>query len=149
MIRKTLIAMTATALAASLAFAGSHDGRGNHQRQERMKKLAEELQLSSAQMDALREMRRADMEKNRALREQAQSLAKEYVALRDKNDPRADKVRTQLKDMREDMEIRKLANRDRFETILTPEQKGKLEQLKLQRGQRHGQNAPADAAPEK
>ncbi len=149
MIRKTLIAMTATALAASLALAGPHEGRNSGQRQDRMKKLAEELQLSDAQMDAMRSMRQANMEKNRALREQSQGLAEQYVALRDKNDPKADEVRAQLSSLREEMRIRKLASRGQFEQILTPEQKDKFEQLKLNRGQRRGQGVPGDAPVEK
>jgi Spy/CpxP family protein refolding chaperone len=100
-----------------------------------MKRMAEELQLSDAQIDAIKQMRQADRQRNQAQREEARTLAKQWVELKDKGDAKgAEKVQKQLTTMREEGQIRRLANQGKFEEVLTPEQKKKLEQLKSERG---------------
>lgn len=152
MIGKTMTAIAAVALVGTVALAGG-PGRGGHHGkqggQDRMKRMAEELQLSDAQIDAMKQMRQADRQRNQARRDEAQTLAKQWVALTDKGDAKgADRIQSQLTSMREEMNIRRLAERGKFQEILTPEQKEKFEQLKAERGQkREGRNRGGDAPP--
>ncbi|MFA6955411.1 MAG: Spy/CpxP family protein refolding chaperone [Thermoanaerobaculia bacterium] len=146
MIGKAITAFTALTLVGTMAFAGGGQGEGRGERQgrgDRMARMAEELNLSDAQVDAIKKMRQADMEQNRARRQQAQALAKQWVELKDKGDTKgAEKLRTQLSTMKEEAQIRRLAERGKFEEILTDEQKQKLEQLKSERGQRRMGHGP-------
>lgn len=150
MIGKTMTAIAAVALAGTVAFAAG-PGRGEHRGgkggQDRMKRMAEELQLSDAQIDAMKQMRQADRERNRARRDEAQAIAKQWVALKDKGDAKgAEKLQKQLATMREEAQIRRLAERGKFKELLTPEQLEKLEQLEAERPRmgegRGGRNAP-------
>ena len=150
MIGKTITAIAAVALVGTVAFAGGPGRGGNHGRggnpQDHMKRMAEDLQLSDAQIDAIKQMRQADRERNQARRDEAQALARQWVALTDKGDTKgAEKLQKQLSSMREETQIRRLAERGKFEEILTPEQKDKLEQLKAERprmreGRQQGNN---------
>jgi Spy/CpxP family protein refolding chaperone len=149
MIGKAITAFTALALVGTMAFAGGRQGEGRGERQgregqgDRLARMAEQLQLSDAQVDAIKKMRQADMEQNRARRQQAQSLAKQWVKLKDKGDVKgAEKLRTQLSTMKEEAQIRRLAERGKFEDVLTDEQKQKLEQLKSERGERRMGHGP-------
>jgi len=142
MIGKTITAFTALTLVGTMAFAGGGQGEGRGARQGRegrgdhMARMAEELQLSDAQVDAIKKLRQADMEQNRAQRQQAQSLAKQWVELKDKGDTKgAEKLRTQLSTMKEEAQIRRLADHGKIEEILTDEQKQKFEQMKSERGE--------------
>ena len=118
-----------------------------------MKRMAEELQLSDAQIDAMKQMRQADRQRNEARRDEAQALAKQWVALEDKGDTKgADRIQSQLTSMREEMHIRRLAARGKFKEILTPQQKEKLEQIKAERprmGERRGRGGDARPDPER
>lgn len=137
MIGKTMMAVAAVALAGTVALAGGPgrgEQQGRHGGQDRLMRLADELQLTDAQISAMKEMRQADRQRNEARRDEAQTLAKQWVALKDKGDTKgADKIQSQLTSMREEMRIRRLAERGKFEEILTPEQKEKLEQIKAER----------------
>lgn len=156
MIGKTMTAIAAVALVGTVALAGG-PGRGGHHGkqggQDRMKRMAEELQLSDAQIDAMKQMRQADRQRNEARRDEAQALAKQWVALEDKGDTKgADRIQSQLTSMREEMHIRRLAERGKFQEILTPEQKEKLEQIKAERprmGERRGRGGNARPDPER
>jgi len=149
MIGKTITAFTALTLVGTMAFAGGGQGQGRGERHgregggDRLARMAEELQLSDAQVDAIKTMRQADMEQNRARREQAQALAKQWVELKDKGDTKsAERVRTQLSTMKEEAQIRRLASRGKIEEILTDEQKQKFEQMKSERGQHRRGHGP-------
>jgi Spy/CpxP family protein refolding chaperone len=153
---KTITAITALALAGTMAFAaGPGEGQrrgersGREDRGDRMARMAEELQLSDAQVDAIKQMRQAEMEQRRAHREQSQSLAKQWVELKDKGDTKgAEKLRAQLSAMKEEAQIRRLAGAGKLESVLTDEQKQKLEQLKSERGQhRKGRGPDGDDGP--
>ena len=156
MIGKTMTAIAAVALVGTVALAGG-PGRGDHHGkqggQDRMKRMAEELHLSDAQIDAMKQMRQAGRQRNEARRDEAQALAKQWVALEDKGDTKgADRIQSQLTSMREEMHIRRLAERGKFQEILTPEQKEKLEQIKAGRGQKregHNRGGDAPSAPER
>ncbi|MGK2855959.1 MAG: Spy/CpxP family protein refolding chaperone [Thermoanaerobaculia bacterium] len=150
MIGRTMTAIAAVALAGTVALAGG-PGRGGHHGnqggQDRMKRMAEQLQLSDAQIDAMKQMRQADRQRNKAHRDEAQAIAKQWVALKDKGDTKgAEKLHQQLTTMREEMRIRRLAESGKFKEVLTPEQQEKLEQLKAERPMRGegrgGRNAP-------
>ena len=150
---KIMTAVVAVALAGSVALAagpGRGEGHGRRGGEERMKRMAEELQLSDAQIDAIKQMRQANRQRNQAKRDEAQALAKQWVELKDKGDAKgAEKIQKQLTAMREEAQIRRLAERGKFEEILTPEQKEKLEQLKAEGpGMRRGHGGPeGDDAP--
>lgn len=157
MIGQAITAFTALTLVGTMAFAGGVPGQGRGERQgreghgDRLARLTEQLQLSDAQVDAIKQMRQAEMEQNRARRQQAQALATQWVELKDKGDTKgADRVRTQLAAMKEEAQIRRLASQSKLESILTDEQKQKFEQMKSERGQHRmghgpeGSNGPGE-----
>lgn len=129
--RKILILVVAVLAIASLALAGGH--RGRHHGKAR---VIEELQLSDAQRTQLEKMR----EKHRAtlepIRDAIRDAAREYRSLKEANDPRATEVREKIRDLREELHIMRMSFRGDFESILTPEQKVKLEARKNERRER-------------
>ncbi len=153
MIGKTIAAVTALTLAGTMVFAagpgsGRSERHGREGQGDRMARMAEQLQLSDAQVDQLKQMRQADMERNRANRQKAQTLAKQWVELSDKGDTKgAENLQKQLSTMREEAQIRRLAERGSFEAILTDEQKQKLEQLRAERPRHHEGRGGANDAP--
>lgn len=156
---KTLATITALTLAGTMAFAagpgqGRGDRHGRDERGDRMARMAEDLQLSDAQIDAIKQMRQAEMEQRRAHRQQAQALAKQWVELKDKGDTKgAEKLQKQLSAMKEEAQIRRLAGAGKLESVLTDEQKQKLEQIRSERLQRRMGHGPdgddGDGPPEK
>lgn len=153
MIGKTLATMTALALTGTIALAagpghGRDDRHGRGERGERFARLAEELQLTEAQIGSLQQMRKADAEQRRAHREEARALARQWVELRDKGDAKgAEKLQKQLAAMKEEAQIRRLAGEGKLESVLTDAQKQKLEQMRaerLERGMRRGPGRDGD-----
>ncbi|MBI2215626.1 MAG: Spy/CpxP family protein refolding chaperone [Acidobacteria bacterium] len=144
MMGKTIATVAAVALAGTMAFAagpgqGRGDRHGRGERGDRMARMAEELQLSDAQIDAIKQMRQAERETRRAHREQAQALAKQWVELKDKGDTKgAEKIQKELAAMKDEAQIRRLAGAGKFESVLTAEQKQKLEQLRAERPRHRG-----------
>ena len=151
---KTIAAVAALTLAGTMVFAagpgsGRSERHGREGQGDRMARMAEDLQLSDAQVDQIKQMRQADMERNRANRQKAQTLAKQWVELSDKGDVKgAENIQKQLASMKEEGQIRRLAERGKFEALLTEEQKEKLEQLKADRPRpREGRGGDDEAPP--
>lgn len=142
MIGKTIATMTALALTGTMAFAaGPGHGRGDRQgradRGDRFARMAEELQLSEAQISSLEQMRKADAEQRRAHRDEARALARQWVELKDKGDTKgAEKLQKQLAAMKDEAQIRRLAGEGKLESVLTDAQKQKLEQMRAERRER-------------
>jgi Spy/CpxP family protein refolding chaperone len=146
---KTITTITALALAGTMAFAaGPSDGQGrgrqgHGERGDRLARMAEQLQLSDAQVAAIKQLRETESEQRLAHRKQAQALATQWVELKDKGDTKsAEKIQKQLSAMKEEAQIRRLASRGNFESVLTEEQQQKLEQLMSERGERRMGRGP-------
>ena len=135
MIRKLAIAAAIVAATTLAAEARPHD---REQRRDRMERMAEELQLSDAQKDAIKAIHQEARAANQQLHAQIREKAREYVELSEKNDSRADEVKSELREMREELAIRRLATQGEVERVLTPEQREKFEQMKSRRHEERG-----------
>jgi len=101
-----------------------------------MQKFAEKLGLSDAQKQRIADIRKADRERNQQLYMDARVMRQEYRQLKQANDPRAEEVKTQLQAMRPQLKSARREAHEQFLSVLTPEQRAQLEQLRAQRKQR-------------
>lgn len=97
---------------------------------------AERLDLTEAQREQIRAIRQRDREQVRSLRDEMGELAVEYRRLRERRDPRAEEMRRQLQSMKEEISILRLATRAETASVLTPEQRQRLEGMRTGRRDR-------------
>lgn len=145
--KKTLTTLAVFALGASLAIAAPQAQNGNpgwqghgHHRGMMSEQLAQKLNLTDAQKAQIRDLNKAFREQNKAFFESARATFKEYRAAKKANDtakmqqlqPTVDANRAQMKQLRE-------AQRAKISSVLTPEQRTQLEQLRAQHQSMHKQ----------
>lgn len=142
MIRKALAISGLVILAATAVEAGTHGrgharhGKGHGERQAMMKhRMAEKLNLTQEQREAIRAIRERAREETADLRSSLRERSKELRQLQ-RDDPRAAQLRSDVQALREQMQQRHEAVRAEVERLLTPEQKQQLEQWKEQRQNR-------------
>lgn len=104
----------------------------------RAHRVADALHLTEPQRQEIRRIREASRAQMQALHGRMRDLATEFVRLRDAADPRADEVKQQIRDTREEISIRRLAVRGEIERVLTPEQRERFRKMRQRRMQRAG-----------
>jgi Spy/CpxP family protein refolding chaperone len=122
------LAIAATSLA---ALASPHPG--TPQRRAHAQKLAKQLGLSDAQKQQIRDLRKADRAQNHQLYAGLRSKVREYRQLRQANDPRARDLRAEIRPLRQQARAARKQFRETRLSVLTPEQRQQLEQLRPQR----------------
>jgi protein CpxP len=135
--KKFFITTLAVATLTTAAFADAGEyGRGRQRLQhrgERRQQIAERLNLTDAQKQQIRDVRKAAFEANKSLFEAARAKRFELRQLREANDARAESVRTELLAMREQLRAARLATREKVRALLTAEQRAQFDQLRNNR----------------
>lgn len=140
--KKTISAVVALALGASLAVAAPHGDKGGRHGKggyDFSEKLAQKLNLSEAQKQQIGDIEKSFREQNAAFFQTWSETKRQYRAAKEANDtaainslkPTLDAQKAQMKQLRE-------AQHQRVLSILTPEQRTQLEALKAERESRHG-----------
>jgi protein CpxP len=135
--KKWLTAAAVMALSTSIAFAAPHEGKfGGHGRRGQMfgKRMAEKLNLSDAQKQQIKDIRKASYDANKPFFDGARDLRKQFHAAKEANDtakieslkPQMESQRAQFKQIRE-AEMTKILN------VLTADQRAQFEALKAER----------------
>jgi periplasmic protein CpxP/Spy len=134
--KKFVIAL-ALAATTTIAFAGVH-GHGGPGRKHGapVRDHFEQLGLSDAQKQQIAAIRKADAEKNRELYANFHAKRMELRDLRAAGDPKAETLRAEMEPMAQQVKAAKDAVREQILTVLTPEQKAKLEQMREERRSR-------------
>lgn len=124
------------------ALAGSgHYGEGRHGEQ-RMERMADKLELDSAQREQVQAALDARRDEIKSLHEQ---LREERRALREQLKTGYDEAAVQARaatigDLVERMVVAKARTGADLQAVLTPEQQDKLGQMMARRGERHGRH---------
>ena len=128
--KKFVIAL-ALAATTAIGFAGVH-GHGGPGRKHGgpVQDHFEHLGLSDAQKQQIAAIRKADMEKNRELYANFHAKRMELRDLRAAGDPKAETLRAEMESMAQQVKAAKDAVHQQILTVLTPEQKTKLEQMR-------------------
>ena len=149
-------------LGATLAFAappegrggfGEHGGgRGHHGRRggAGMDRMAEKLSLSDAQKEQITAIRKANREQNRTFFDAARSTREEMRAARKANDTaKLESLKATMQSQREQMKQIHQGVERQIASVLTADQRAKLEAMKAERAQRHqeGKSRRGDKAP--
>lgn len=136
MIRAIALSGLILAAAGNVAIAGDQGGQGGRRerRHQRVERMADAIQLTDTQRGAIRQLREKEREAGRALHESMKSAALNYRRLRDANNPRADDALEAFSKLRQERAARRLALRAEIETLFTPEQRQKLEEMRKQKG---------------
>ena len=145
MIKKTVTTAVVLALGASLAMAGPGEGKfgkrhGRHG-EAKFARLAEKLNLTDAQKQQIQEQQRNFMESNRSRFETHRDTMRQYREARQAGDTaRADALKATLELQRGEIKQLRQAQHEAMLSVLTAEQRTRLEALKAERGTRRGQN---------
>lgn len=142
---KIITAVAAFALSGSLAFAaaqadGPNGARHGHGRfgHHRMARLAKKLNLTDAQKDQLKANHQAFRDANKDFFAQVKATRQEAHAAREANDTaKLDALKPTIQSQRAHMQELRDQERTQFLSVLTPDQKAQLEQLKGQWKAKH------------
>jgi protein CpxP len=144
---KIITAVAAFALSGSLVFAaGQSDGNANgHERHghgrfghHRMARLAKKLNLTDAQKSQLKADHQAFRDANKDFFAQVKATRQEAHAAREANDTaKLDALKPTIESQRAHMKELRDQERTQFLSVLTPDQKAELDQLKAQRKAKH------------
>lgn len=129
--KKFLITTLAVATLSTAAFADA--GPRMHRRAERRQQIAAQLNLTDAQKQQIRDVRKAAFEANKPLVEALRSKRFELRQLREANDARAESVRAEVLAMREQLRSARIATREKVRALLTAEQRAKLDSMHRRR----------------
>lgn len=142
--KKTLIAVAALTLGATLAFAGPGEGHGGkhgrHGRHGFAGKFAEKLNLTDAQKQQIKDIRKASFETNKAFFQSARQTRQDMRAAREANDTaRLEALKSTMQSQREQMKQIREAEKQQFLSVLTAEQRAQWEAMKAEHKGRRGQ----------
>jgi Spy/CpxP family protein refolding chaperone len=132
--KRFVIALSIAAMSVA-AFAGPH--RGPRQRQHQFRKMVEKLGLTDAQKQQLRDLRKANHERNHQLYADLRAKVREYRAMRRANDPKAEALRNEIQPLREQARAARKAAREQFRNVLTAQQRQQLDELRAARQHRN------------
>ena len=129
---KWITAAGVAVLSATMAFAAPHGDFGGGHRHGRMEaKLAKKLNLSDAQKQQWKDIRKASREQNKAFFEQAKATRKDFRAAKEANDQaKMDSLKATMQSQRAQFKEIRQAEMQQFVSILTPDQKAQLDALK-------------------
>jgi|GEM_PF-1242332 len=143
-ISKWISGIAVLALSSSLAVAGQNGGQrmeGRGGRRHDGARMAEKLNLSPEQRQQSESMRRDFREQNAPFLDSFHQNMKEYREARKAGDTaKADSLKPALESQREQMKQLRVAQRERFQSILTTDQRAQLEQMKAERQARRQQS---------
>ncbi|HVR39821.1 MAG TPA: Spy/CpxP family protein refolding chaperone [Thermoanaerobaculia bacterium] len=136
---KWITAIALVTLTTSLAFAGDGVGRRGG-RQGHRREVVEKLNLTDAQKAQLGELRQSFRQENRAFLESARATMQELRDARQSGDTaKAESLRNEVEQNRAHMQQLRAVQKEKFLSLLTPEQRTQLEALKAERKQRRQQ----------
>jgi len=141
--KKWFAAAGVIALSGTLAFAAPHDGmgRGHHGHRGGMEmRLAKKLNLTDAQKEQWKEIRKNFREENKAFFESARQTRQDFRAAKEAGDTaKLDALKATMQSQRAQFKSLRQQQESKFETILTPDQKAQLDQLKAERAARRAE----------
>lgn len=136
---KWITVMAAVGLSATLAFAGEGHGRGMKGKGhgEFSMKLASKLNLTDAQKEQWKAIRKSSREQNGAFFQQARQTKQDFHAAKKAGDTaKADALKQTLQSQRAQMKQIRDAEEAQLLNILTAEQRTQYQTLKAQRAER-------------
>ncbi len=141
---KWITAVAALGLSATLAFAGSGMGEGHGHgfegkgRHHGFSKLASKLNLTDAQKDQWKAIRKSSHEQNAAFFQQFHQTMQDFHAAKKAGDTaKADALKATLESQHAQMKQIRAAEDQQFTKILTAEQSAQYQTLKAERAARH------------
>jgi len=142
---KWITAAAVVGLSATLAFAGTgmgeghgHGFKGRHHHQ--FSKLATKLNLTDAQKEQWKAIRKSSYEQNAAFFQQSRQTMQEFHAAKKAGDTaKADSLKATLQSQRAQMKQIRAAEDQQFSKILTTEQSAQYQALKAERAARHAE----------
>ncbi|MDQ3281766.1 MAG: Spy/CpxP family protein refolding chaperone [Acidobacteriota bacterium] len=138
---KMIAAVAVLTLSASIAVAAPHQGgsagkRGGH-RGEFGARFAEKLNLTDVQKAKIQDIRKATREQNAAFFQSFRSNVQQFRAAKRANDTaKADALKATITSQRAQLRQIHESERQLVLTVLTPEQRAQLEQMKAERENR-------------
>lgn len=142
---KWITAVAAFGLTATIAFAGTGVGQGQHHGFGRhghamMAHLAKKLNLTDAQKAQWKDIRKSSHEQNAAFFQQARQTRQDFRAAKDAGDQaKIDALKPAMKANREQFKQIRAANEQQLMSILTDQQRTQYQTLKAERAARHAQ----------
>jgi periplasmic protein CpxP/Spy len=130
-----LVAATAAALPAQMRRPGLERGPGADRGPGGGRMFAA-LDLTEGQKAQIAILREQAREETAAMHEQMRELTRTWWEMRRTGDPKAEEVRAEVRNLREEIWLRHAGTRAEIESILTPEQREKLEQMRAERRDR-------------
>jgi periplasmic protein CpxP/Spy len=141
--RKLVTAVAVLTLGAAVAIAAPHDGgkwSGKHGRGSEMSaRLAEKLNLTDAQKEQIKAIRKESREQNAAFFQSMRETREQFRAAKEANDTaKLDALKATFQSQHAQMKQIRDAEKQRILTVLTPDQRTQFEQLKAERDARRG-----------
>jgi len=136
--KKWFSAIAVVALSGTMAFAAVDNGGGKawghgHRHGFMSKRLAEKLNLTDAQKDQMKALHRSFREENKAFFEQVRATRQELRAAKEAGDQaKIDSLKPTLESQRAQMKQIRQSQHEKFLSILTPDQRAQLDQLKAE-----------------
>jgi Spy/CpxP family protein refolding chaperone len=150
--KKKVIAVAVFTLGATLAFAapqqeGARQGgqwgghRGHHRHHKNgAAKLAEKLNLSEAQKQQIKDIRKASREENKAFFDNMRATRQQFREARKANDAaKLDALKQSMQSQREQMKQIREAEMTKVLAVFTPEQRAQFEAMKAERQARRSE----------
>lgn len=141
---KWITAAAVLGLSATLAFAGAGMGEGHGRgfagkgRHHGFSKLASKLNLTDAQKDQWKAIRKSSHEQNAAFFQQSHQTMQDFRAAKKAGDTaKADSLKATLQSQRVQMKQIRAAQEEQFAKILTAEQSAQYQAMKAERAARH------------
>jgi protein CpxP len=142
---KWITAAAVLGLSATLAFAGTgmgeghgHGFEGNGRHHHGFSKLASKLNLTDAQKEQWKAIRKSSHEQNAAFFQQSRQTRQNFHAAKKAGDTaKADSLKPAIESQRAQMKQIRAAEEQQFVKILTPEQSAQYQTLKAERAARH------------
>jgi protein CpxP len=139
--KKFTTAVAVTLLGASLAFAAPHEGGkhwGHGKRGVFSEKLAQKLNLTDAQKEQVKAIKKDSFEQNKAFFQQSRQTMKQYFTAKKANDTATmDSLEPAVESQRAQMKLIRTATEAKIAGVLTPDQNTQWQQLKAERAARH------------
>ena len=119
-----------------------HFGHHGHHHGFMSEKLAQKLNLTDAQKQQIKDIKKASHAENAAFFQSARETWKAAHAAKEANDTaKLDALKPQLDAQKAQMKSIRKAEKDKILAVLTPEQRSTLEQLKAQRAAKRAEKS--------
>jgi len=128
--KKFVLAVAILTLGSSVVLAHPH--RGHRGGGQAIRRAFAQLDLTEAQRNSIRAIRERDTDGFRSLHNELRQKGRLYRQLRKANDPQADSLKAEIKQLRAETKIRREAMRAEVRSLLTSSQRQKLDEMKQQ-----------------